>query len=672
MSHDIFISYSSKDKIVADAVVAALEKKDIRCWYAPRDIRPGAEWGDAITHAINDSALMLLVFSKNSNRSKRVLDEIYYAILKEKTILPFRIENLDPRGAMLLHLSSRHWLDAYDPSWEAHINKLVNTAAKTLGKEVVVSDEEIQAPTPAIEPPSKAVHRKRMPWKLTGIILAIAIIITSVIGIIWKSDDIAQAFARTTTTATKTSTDIPTTAAEIVSPTAAATISPTTRVTITPTPTPHPGQVFAEPFIAYIADIPPDFEDDFSTVKPDWIVSVSDGLDIRQSNLTDFVLDGSFVVDGAGTDKEWYGVMLGSPDGTNPLKGNDLIVQFDVLISEMGTDAQINFRFRDDWQSGYNFIVWGDGRWDVSPEGGSDNIASGQAEHFIPGEVNKVLLVAYGNEVVLYLNDQPLIYLQNILTPGEWCVTEFASRSYIHAELDNVKFWNLDGVEWETILFESLPVLEQAQTFAEPILKVIDERQPDFEDDFSTSTQGEWIIFDTPGRNPIDISEFVIEGVLRIDAESTESSYVIGLDNQNIQGMDFVLQFDFTPVMMTGNTHLGNTFRQDRGVGGDYHFAIYGDGEWVVIMEQFSTTSDIISGQTDLNMDKPTLVRLVAFEDQFAIYLNDQPLTYFRDSTHSGDGNSIGMWGEGEHVLVEIDNIMFWNLEGEEFQDTDS
>jgi hypothetical protein len=136
MSHDIFISYSSEDKIVADALVAALEKRGIRCWYAPRDIKPGSDWGESITNAISDCALMLLIFSKNSNGSKRVLDEIYYAVSEEKTILPFRIENLDPIGAMRLHLSSRHWLDAYDPSWEAHINKLVDTAASILEKEV--------------------------------------------------------------------------------------------------------------------------------------------------------------------------------------------------------------------------------------------------------------------------------------------------------------------------------------------------------------------------------------------------------------------------------------------------------------------------------------------------------------------------------------------------------
>ncbi|MCJ7624913.1 MAG: toll/interleukin-1 receptor domain-containing protein, partial [Anaerolineaceae bacterium] len=177
MSQDIFVSYSSKDKIVADAVVAALEKNDIRCWYAPRDIRPGGDWGESITHAIDDSALMLLIFSNNSNQSKRVLDEIYFAISEEKTILPFRIENLAPSGAMRLHLSSRHWLDAYDPSWEAYINKLVNTVAMNLGMELVPSDAEIQTPAPSRKPVSKV-----LPWKLIGIILAIVTLIASVIG----------------------------------------------------------------------------------------------------------------------------------------------------------------------------------------------------------------------------------------------------------------------------------------------------------------------------------------------------------------------------------------------------------------------------------------------------------------------------------------------------------
>ncbi len=179
MSQDIFISYSSKDKIVADAVVAALENKGIRCWYAPRDIKAGTDWGESITDAITNSALMLLIFSKNSNGSKRVLDEIYYAISEEKTILPFRIEKLDPSGAMRLHLSSRHWLDAYDPSWEVHINKLIETAASNLEMEITPSDDAA-----AIPAPSKVPGLNGLPWKLISIVLAIAIVIASVIGFI--------------------------------------------------------------------------------------------------------------------------------------------------------------------------------------------------------------------------------------------------------------------------------------------------------------------------------------------------------------------------------------------------------------------------------------------------------------------------------------------------------
>ena len=43
-SIDVFISYSSKDKPVADAICNRLESGNLRCWYAPRDILPGADW----------------------------------------------------------------------------------------------------------------------------------------------------------------------------------------------------------------------------------------------------------------------------------------------------------------------------------------------------------------------------------------------------------------------------------------------------------------------------------------------------------------------------------------------------------------------------------------------------------------------------------------------------
>ena len=69
MSHDAFITYSTHDKAVADATCAALEAAGIRCWIAPRDITPGAEWGEAIIDGINHCRVMILIFSASANDS---------------------------------------------------------------------------------------------------------------------------------------------------------------------------------------------------------------------------------------------------------------------------------------------------------------------------------------------------------------------------------------------------------------------------------------------------------------------------------------------------------------------------------------------------------------------------------------------------------------------------
>ncbi|MBG0788765.1 MAG: toll/interleukin-1 receptor domain-containing protein, partial [Anaerolineaceae bacterium] len=162
MAHDVFVSYSSKDKTVADSIVAAMENNGIRCWYAPRDIQPGDDWAEAITNAIDACQVFLMVFSENANQSQRVLDELNYAVSQEVVILPFRIENLIPRRAMMLHLSSRHWLDAYDPTWESHIKKLVQTVSVNLDK--TLSDEEIEVPAQVEQ--RKARQKKISAWMI--------------------------------------------------------------------------------------------------------------------------------------------------------------------------------------------------------------------------------------------------------------------------------------------------------------------------------------------------------------------------------------------------------------------------------------------------------------------------------------------------------------------------
>jgi TIR domain len=67
VAHDVFISYSSRDKPTADATCAVLEQNGIRCWVAARDILPGMSWGGSIIDAINSARVMVLVFSDHAN-----------------------------------------------------------------------------------------------------------------------------------------------------------------------------------------------------------------------------------------------------------------------------------------------------------------------------------------------------------------------------------------------------------------------------------------------------------------------------------------------------------------------------------------------------------------------------------------------------------------------------
>jgi hypothetical protein len=124
INHDVFISYSSKDKAVADAVCARLEGQGIRCWIAPRDVMPGINYQAGIVAAIRTSRIMVLVFSSSSNRSGHVLREVNLAVNKGVIILPFRIEDVPLTREMQYLIASQHWLDALTPPLEQHIQKL--------------------------------------------------------------------------------------------------------------------------------------------------------------------------------------------------------------------------------------------------------------------------------------------------------------------------------------------------------------------------------------------------------------------------------------------------------------------------------------------------------------------------------------------------------------------
>jgi TIR domain len=129
----VFICYSSKDQTVADAACASLEARGVRCWIAPRDIRPGQERGVALLDALRESSLMVLVFSSNANESREVLAEVERAVRQGTPTVTLRIEDVRPSKSLEYFVSSRPWLDALMPPLAPRLAKLADTVKGMLG-----------------------------------------------------------------------------------------------------------------------------------------------------------------------------------------------------------------------------------------------------------------------------------------------------------------------------------------------------------------------------------------------------------------------------------------------------------------------------------------------------------------------------------------------------------
>lgn len=129
MPGEVFLSYSSKDRTVANMVCALLEQRGHRCWIAPRDILPGTEWGEAIISGLKSSRIFVLVFSSHANSSPQILREVERAVHLGMPIIPFRIEDVVPERSLEYFMSVPHWLDALSPPIEDHIDRLADVVA---------------------------------------------------------------------------------------------------------------------------------------------------------------------------------------------------------------------------------------------------------------------------------------------------------------------------------------------------------------------------------------------------------------------------------------------------------------------------------------------------------------------------------------------------------------
>ena len=130
MKHDVFISYSSRNQDVANAICHVLEESDIRCWMAPRDIPVGSKYASVIKDAIVSSKVFVLIFSEFAAVSPWVESELNMAFSNRKTIIPYKVDEalVEDYDEFYVRLNNRHWIDSF-PDFHERFNELLQVVS---------------------------------------------------------------------------------------------------------------------------------------------------------------------------------------------------------------------------------------------------------------------------------------------------------------------------------------------------------------------------------------------------------------------------------------------------------------------------------------------------------------------------------------------------------------
>ena len=211
MIYDVFISYSRKDQKIAEGICGYLESNGYRCFVAYRDIPKGRVWAAAIADAMDESKMMVVVFSKNFNVSEQTDRELELAAENKMPILTYRIADDKFTGAKKFYLQNLNWIDAF-PNPKEYFQRLLEDIQKLIGP--TSYHKEKVAPPP--QPKPTPIYKKMLMWiksvfkgntklfKRIGIfIVAIILVIISVLVVI----NLINSFKDTNTSTTITSSD---------------------------------------------------------------------------------------------------------------------------------------------------------------------------------------------------------------------------------------------------------------------------------------------------------------------------------------------------------------------------------------------------------------------------------------------------------------------------------
>ncbi len=155
----LFVSHVSEDRAAALEIVDELERRGVPCWIAPRNVEPGQPFDDEIVSALDSCRAMLLIFSEQCNESEYIRREVTVAGENHKIIIPFRIEDAQPRRGLRVRLSDLHWIDGF----AAHERAIDELAKRFAPSAAAKAEKDVAGPPSPPAQTSKPAPAVRLP-----------------------------------------------------------------------------------------------------------------------------------------------------------------------------------------------------------------------------------------------------------------------------------------------------------------------------------------------------------------------------------------------------------------------------------------------------------------------------------------------------------------------------
>jgi adenylate cyclase len=157
MSHDVCISYSSKDRPRILEIAEQLRGEGVSVWIDQGGIDAASLWTSEIVKAIDGCKVLLLALTTASAESPNVVREVSLALDRKKHILPVNLEPVEVPVALRYPLAGIQHVDLYGPKAAENLLTVVRSLAR-LGVQTAAGST--LTPTPDAKPHRKALHDK--------------------------------------------------------------------------------------------------------------------------------------------------------------------------------------------------------------------------------------------------------------------------------------------------------------------------------------------------------------------------------------------------------------------------------------------------------------------------------------------------------------------------------